>query len=66
MEQIIFRKIINDIRKSGLQIRVAADINEELLELSEATGLSKVLIVDTLLRAALKNVAIEEEQNEKV
>lgn len=61
MEQIIFRKIINDIRKSGLQIRVAADINEELLELSEATGLSKVLIVDTLLRAALKIVAIEEE-----
>lgn len=61
MEQIILRKINNDIRKSGLQIRVAADINEELLELSEATGLSKVLIADTLLRAALKNVAIEEE-----
>lgn len=61
MEQIVLKKAAQGIRKNGLQVRIAADVNDDLLELSETTGLSKVLIVDILLRAALKNVTVEEE-----
>lgn len=66
MERIVLKKIRNDIRKNGLQIRVAADVNYELQELSEVTGISKIQIVDTLLRAALRAVVIEEEQYEEI
>lgn len=41
MEQIVLKKAAQGIRKNGLQVRIAADVNDDLLELSETTGLSK-------------------------
>lgn len=61
MEQITIKKMNGaDIRKSGVQVRVAADINKELMDLSEETGMTKTLIVDLLLRKALNYVVVEE------
>ena len=63
MEQITIRKMNGaDIRKSGVQVRVAADINKELMDLSEETGMTKTLIVDLLLRKALNYVVVEESE----
>lgn len=49
-----------EIRKSGVQVRVAADINKELMELSEEVGMTKTLLVDILLRHALNHVVVED------
>ena len=63
MEEIKITKLTGaDIRKSGVQVRVAADINKELMELSEETGLTKALITDLLLRKALKYVRVVEQE----
>lgn len=63
MDEIKITKLTGaDIRKSGVQIRVAADINKELMELSEETGLTKTLITDLLLRKALKYVRVVEQE----
>ena len=61
MEEIKLKRLNGaEIRKNGIQVRVAADINKELMDLSEEVGLTKTLIVDMLLRAALNHVVIEE------
>ena len=60
MEEIRLKRMNGaEIRKSGVQVRVAADINKELMELSEEVGITKTLIVDMLLRTALNHVVIE-------
>lgn len=61
MEEIKLQKLNGaEIRRSGVQVRVAADVNKELMDLSEETGMTKTLIVDLLLRKALNHVVIEE------
>ena len=63
MEEIRLKKLNGaEIRKSGLQVRVAADVNKELMELSEQTGMTKTLIVDLLLLTALNYVVVEESE----
>lgn len=63
MEQIKITKLTGaDIRRSGVQVRVAADINRQLMDLSEETGLTKTLITDLLLRKALKYVVVTEQE----
>lgn len=63
MEEIKITKLTGaDIRRSGVQVRVAADINRQLMDLSEETGLTKTLITDLLLRKALKYVVVQEQE----
>lgn len=63
MEEIKITKLTGaDIRRSGVQVRVAADINRQLMDLSEETGLTKTLITDLLLRKALKYVVVTEQE----
>lgn len=63
MDEIKITKLAGaDIRRSGVQVRVAADINRQLMDLSEETGLTKTLITDLLLRKALKYVVVQEQE----
>lgn len=63
MEQITIKKLNGcDIRKNGVQIRIAKDVNDQLDALSEETGYTKTKIADLLLRKALQCVVVEESE----
>ena len=57
---VIVKDKANFIRKDGLQVRIAPDINERLEELSEETGLAKTKVLDVILRKALTAVEVVE------
>lgn len=61
MEKIVILKDkANFIRRDGVQVRVAADVNERLDMLSDETGLAKTKVLDVILRKALEAVEIIE------
>lgn len=61
MDKIILAKQNGaNIRKEGVLVRIAPDMNKKLDELSEETGIAKTRIIDVCLRKALAAVEIVE------
>jgi hypothetical protein len=54
MEKIVILKDkANFIRRDGVQVRVAPDVNEALESIRDETGLAKTKVLDVILRKAL-------------
>lgn len=61
MDKIILAKQNGaNIRKEGVLVRIAPDMNKELDALSEETGIAKTRIIDVFLRKAMAVVEIVE------
>lgn len=61
MDKIILAKQNgSNIRKEGVLVRIAPDMNKEIDALSEETGIAKTRIIDVLLRKALAVVEVVE------
>ena len=43
-------RMIWTIRRDGVQVRVAPDVNERLESISDETGLAKTKVLDVILR----------------
>lgn len=63
MNKIILKKQSGaSIRKDGRMIRISAEVDDKLEELSEQTGRSKSRIADYLLKKAFDLVEIVDEE----
>lgn len=61
MDKIVIRKQSGvNIRRDGVQVRIAPDINERLDSLSEETNITKTRLIDVFLRKAMEAVEIVE------
>lgn len=61
MESIIIPKQSGaNIRKDGVMVRIAPDVNEKLDALSEETNIAKTRLIDVLLRKAIEVVQVVE------
>lgn len=59
MNKIILKKQSGaSIRKDGRMIRISAEVDDKLEELSEQTGHAKTRIADLLLKKAIEQVEV--------
>lgn len=62
MKIVIAKDKQANIRKEGKMVRISKEVDDQLEELSEISGVSKTRLADSLLRKALDCVEIVESE----